>query len=334
MPDENRLPLLHPSSLTLHSDASPPSNPTTSPTVDTPTNKTQPASLHSYRLPSSSSLVPAASYTVYQPPPSTFHTSQPRPPPLLLIPSTPSSHSSTSSHAFPHPPPPLATPLTAIPMALDTILVRTAHRFSWSSFHHQYLFPLTVPTFASPHLPSYVSPSEWSTSIHHLNSALRWPLRVQLARLLLSLLTLLAFCAIWSHEVRERRTYTIACWVGLIGAGLSLVVLTKVYGQRVRRRLEAAVEAENRYYEGRGGVMSTQGGGGGGGGGGRDNRLACSWRLDEAYLVVSAPTVGPLAHYGPLTIARTQQPSPPHDYQHRTPYSSRQEPLHTPMEHF
>ena len=341
MPDEKRVPLLDSSSSfsspsssppSLSPDVSPPPLPSLSlsptPSADTPTNRTQPASLHSYRLPSSSSLVPSTSYTVYQTPPPTFHTSHPRPPPLLLIPSTP-AHSSLST-PLPHPIPPsssstpLPTPLTAIPISVDTILVRTPHRFTWSSLTHQYLFPATLPPHSSPLLSSYVSPHEWSTSISHLNAALRWPPLVQLLRLVLASLTLLLFAAAWSHEVRERRLWMFACWACVLAAGGGFVGVTRVWGERVRRRLEAEVEAENDYYEGRR-VAGREG---------RDNRLPCSWRLDEQYLVVSAPAQAPLGHYGPLTVSRGQQHSPAHEYQHQAPWSSRQEPLHTPMEHF
>ena len=150
-----------------------------------------------------------------------------------------------------------------------------------------------------------------------LNAALRWPTQVQVARLLLFLLTLVSFCAIWSREVREKKAWTVVAWALMILAGIAFVVLTKVYGGRVRRALEAAVEEENGYYEGKGP--------------GRENRLPCSWSMDEKHLVVSAPTVGP--HYGTLTFALPPVQSA-HEYQHNAPYSSRHEVPHTPMAHF
>ena len=316
MPDEKELSAaLLPPTAADHSDL--PAVDTISPnasSVDSPMHLTQsqPAHLPSYRLPSSAALAPTASYTVYQPP-TIFHTSHPRPPPLLLIPATPSSNPSSSSS--------IQQPLSAVPMALDTILVRAPHRFSWSSFSNQYLWPLQVPSFASPHIASYVSRDEWTASMQRLNSALRWPSPVQVARLVLFVTAVVSFCAIWSHEVREKKTFTVACWAAMIVAGIAFVVLTKVYGGRARRALEAAVDAESAYYEGRAGP-------------GRENRLPCCWRMDEQFLVVSAPTVGP-AFLGSLTLsAQTGRRDSQHDYVHESTYSARNKTVHTPMAHY
>ena len=265
-------------------------------------------------LPSPAHINTSPSYTVYAPTPS-FQSARPQP--LVLYPMPTPSSASTSASAFSS-----GMPLTAIPMALDTILLRAQYRFSWSSWSNQYLFPAELPPFSSPHLASYVSPAEWAASISRLNAALQWPGHVQLLRLLSGLLLLISFGGIWVKAVRKEKAYTVAVWSIMVLCGLAFVILTRVYGARVRRRLEAAVRAESGYYS------STAAE--------RQGRLQCGWRMEERQLIVSAPTLSPQAHQFPLAIA---MPPPSthrgvHDYQHELHSTTGRQSQHTPMAHY
>ena len=235
-------------------------------------------------------------------------------PPLLLYPTNPSAAS--------------FVPLTAVPMAMDTILVRVSYSFSWWSWARQYSFPSDVPSFASPHLPSYVSNAEWNASMRRLNAALLWPSAVQLVRLLSLALLLGSVVLMWSKKVRSQKAWTVLCWSCLLLSGVTFVLLTKLYAGRVRKRLIEAVEAEHVYYQNR----TSQP---------RAGMLPSSWRMDGRWLIVSAPTSSPTAVM-PVSYIM----SPPHvgdggraasiHYQHSTELADREgyHAQHTPMEHF
>jgi hypothetical protein len=263
-------------------------------------------------LPSPAHINTSPSYTVYAPP--SFQSA--RPEPLILYPMPTPTSASTSAFSS-------GMPLTAIPMALDTILLRSQYRFSWTSYSNQYLFPAELPPFSSPHLASYISPEEWKATVSRLNAALQWPRHVQLMRLLTGLLLLISFCGIWVKSVRKERGYTVAVWSVMVLSGLAFIILTRVYAARVRRRLEAAVRAESAYYS----SSAAE----------RQGRLQSSWRMEDRQLVVSAPTLSPQAHHFPLAIAMpppSTQRGSVHDYQHELHSSTNRGSQHSPMAHY
>ena len=228
-----------------------------------------------------SSLQPSPTHVVYS---STtgqsYHVAAPAPnnstapprglPPLLLYPTNPSAAS--------------FAPLTAVPMAMDTILVRVSYLFSWWSWERQYRFPLEVPSFASPHLSSYLTGAEWSASMQRLNAALTWPSAVQLVRLLSLVALLGSIVLMWSKKVRSQKAWTVLCWSCLLLSGVTFVLLTKMYAGRVRKRLLEAVEAEHVYYQNKTSHPRT-------------GLLQSSWRMDGRWMIVSAPTTAPDHHH-------------------------------------
>ena len=256
----------------------------------------------------------------------TFHVAAPAPtpggpstqqslPPLLLYPTHPGLGASFA-------------PLTAVPMSMDTILVRVQHAFSWWSGDRQYRFGLDVPSFSSPHLAAYLTAAEWHASMQRLNEALLWPKLVQLVRLLSLALLLGSVVLMWSKRVRSQKAWTVLCWSALLLSGLVFVLLTKVYAGRVRRRLLEAVEGEHVYYQNK--TAHNRGG-----------LLQSSWRMDGRWLIVSAPTAAPTTVM-PMSLVM----GPPHvvdggraasiHYQHSTGFTDREgyHAVSTPMEHF
>ena len=235
-------------------------------------------------------------------------------PPLLLYPTNPSA-----AHF---------APLTAVPMSMDTVLVRVCYAFSWWSWERQYRFALDVPAFASPHLNSYLSAAEWSASMRRLNAALVWPSLVQVVRLLSLIALLGSVVLMWSKKVRSQKAWTVLCWSTLLLSGVIFVLLTKLFATRVRKRLLEAVEAEHVYFQNK----SAQP---------RPGMLPSSWRMDGRWLIISAPTPAPNTMI-PITFIM----SPPHvgdggreasiHYQHSTELADREgyHAQHTPMEHF
>jgi len=272
-------------------------------------------SLHEQYLTSPVHISSSASYAVYQPAP-VLQSSHPQPLFLYPMPSPMSASISAASTSS------AGVPLTAIPMSFDTILLRASYKFSWTSWCNQYLSPPPPPPFASPHLPSYISPAEWSASITRLNTALQWPSTVQALRLVLAILLLLSFCGIWVKAVRKEKAYTVAVWSVMVVTGVVFLALTKSWGGRVRRALDAAVKAEDEYYHSKGAE--------------RQGRWPCTWKMEDRQLIISAPTVGPHAHQFPVTIAIPSMPPShsPHDYQHGYYANAGVEGLHTPMAHY
>ena len=312
MPVEHEEPLLV-SGSSQHSD-------TLSPTAHPHTAALPNPNLRIFTTPSPTHLA----YSSTQPGQQSYHVATPAQalptahpaalPPLLLYPTNPSAAS--------------FAPLTAVPMAMDTILVRVCYMFSWWSWDRQYRFGLDVPPFASPHLASYLIAAEWSGSMRRLNAALAWPGMVQAGRLLALIVLLGSIVLMWSRKVRSQKAWTVLCWSCLLLSGLSFVLLTKLFAGRVRQRLVEAVEAEHVYYQNK---TSHP----------RPGLLQSSWRMDGRWLIVSAPTAAPTTVL-PISFIM----SPPHvvsggrqasiHYQHSTELTDREghQAQHTPMEHF
>ena len=276
--------------------------------------------LHIYTSPSPAHHI--AAYSTNPPPTQSYHVTAPyhtnstasqHLPPLLLYPT------GAPNQPF--------APLTAIPMSMDTILVRVTYAFSWSSWDRQYRFPTDVPSYASPHLSAYLTGAEWCNSMLRLNAALAWAGWVQAVRLLSLVVLLGSVAAMWSKTVRSQGRWTILCWSSLLLSGVLFVLLTKLFAGRVRKRLLEAVEAEHVYYSNKSSAP-------------RHGLLQSSWRMDGRWLIVSAPTQAPTSpisyimstphHIGEAGRAASQH------YQHTTDASGREghQSQHTPMEHF